>query len=178
MAGPRKVFRIEQTAAARVGRGVDAASIPLQPVSVPLGSTAIAAAEPADGPSHDGETTSDLARIAHELRAVTDGTAQATQRILTAAEHIDQLADNLSAALKDRIEQDAAQDISDLVITIFEACNFQDLIAQRVGKVLKTLKFDDAPVPIDDAAPLLHGPRLDDDDGHMTQAEIDALFGF
>ena len=145
MAEPRKVFRIEQTAAARLARRVDAAP------------------------------GSDLTRIAHELDAVTGGATQATQKILAAAEQIDQLADNLSAALQGRIEQDLAQDISDLVIRIFEACNFHDLIAQRVDKVMKTLNSD-APAP-DEATPQLYGPRLVHDDGHMTQAEIDALFG-
>ena len=46
-----------------------------------------------------------LTRIAHELVAVTDGTEQATQRILAAAEEIDQLANNLPPALKGKIEQ-------------------------------------------------------------------------
>ena len=46
-----------------------------------------------------------LTRIANELLAVTDGTEQATQKILAAAEEIDQLANNLSAALKGKIEQ-------------------------------------------------------------------------
>src|SRR5271167_1531938 len=126
-----------------------------------------------------------LTRIANELLAVTDGTEQATQKILAAAEEIDQLANNLSAALKGKIEQGAAQDISDLVIRIFEACNFQDLTGQRIAKVMTTLKFLEHPAvggdgrstpPRDDAAQLLHGPRLDSDSGHITQAEIDALF--
>jgi len=52
---------------------------------------------------------------------------------------------------------------------------------------MTTLKFLEHPVaaggdaskpalPRDDAAQLLHGPRLDGDSGHITQAEIDALF--
>ena len=81
----------------------------------------------------------DMTRIADELDAVTAGTAQATQKILAAAEEIDQLADNLSAALKGRLEQELAQDIADSVLRIFEACNFQDMIGQRVAKVMKTL---------------------------------------
>ncbi len=99
------------------------------------------------------------------------GTAQATQQILAAAEEIDQLADNLSAALNGRIEQELAQDIADSVLRIFEACNFQDLIGQRVAKVMKTLQTDEAvPMPPTDDAPALHGPRLDGDKGHMSQA--------
>jgi len=173
MAAPRKVFRIEQTVAARLTRRTDVTSAspqrPPAPASPDLPSEAAGTAGAA--------LAADLTRIAHELHAVSSGTAQATQKILTAAEEIDQLADNLSAALKGRIEQNLAQDISDHVLRIFEACNFQDLIGQRVGKVMKTLTSDPLPLAADEAAPDLHGPRLDHDDGHMTQSEIDALFG-
>ena len=125
-----------------------------------------------------------MTRIADELDAVTAGTAQATQKILAAAEEIDQLADNLSAALKGRLEQELAQDIADSVLRIFEACNFQDLISQRVAKVMKTLSIEDtrecstrqerraAAAEARD----LHGPRLDSDKGHLSQSEIDAMF--
>jgi chemotaxis protein CheZ len=164
MAAPRKVFRIEETAAARIAPGVSAAS-------------ALSHHMPRFGEAGvGGVLQADLTRIAHELDAVTGGTSQATQEILAAAEAIDRLADNLSAALKGRNEQDLALDISELVLRIFEACNFQDLIGQRVGKVMKSLAPDAAPPATLDTAPPLRGPRLDHDDDHMTQAEIDALF--
>jgi chemotaxis protein CheZ len=130
-----------------------------------------------------------LTRIANELLAVTDGTEQATQKILAAAEEIDQLANNLSAALKGKIEQGLAQDIQDLVIRIFEACNFQDLNGQRVDKVMTTVKFieDHITSVLDeiktmstltsgDGAQYLHGPRLEHDIGHVSQLDIDAIF--
>lgn len=130
-----------------------------------------------------------LTRIANELLAVTDGTEQATQKILAAAEEIDQLANNLSAALKGKIEQGLAQDILDLVIRIFEACNFQDLNGQRVNKVMTTLKFveDHITSVLDeiknmsaltsgDGVQYLHGPRLEHDTGHVSQLDIDAIF--
>jgi chemotaxis protein CheZ len=119
---------------------------------------------------------------------VTDGTEQATQRILAAAEEIDQLANNLSAALKGKIEQGLAQDIQDLVVRIFEACNFQDLIGQRVSKVMTTLKSveDHITSVLDEIktmsarpsgeAQYLHGPRLEHDTGHVSQIDIDAIF--
>lgn len=70
-----------------------------------------------------------------------------------------------------------AQDIADSALRIFEACNFQDLIGQRVAKVMKTLKVDEAlPALTNDAAPDLHGPRLDHDKGHLSQREVDAMF--
>jgi chemotaxis protein CheZ len=119
----------------------------------------------------------DMARIAAELDAVAAGTAQATQKILAAAEEIDQLANNLSAALKGRLERELAQDIADSALRIFEACNFQDLVGQRVAKVMKTLKVDEAlAAPATADAPDLHGPRLAGDQGHLSQREIDSMF--
>ena len=125
-----------------------------------------------------------LSRIDSELLAVVSGTEQATQKILAAAEEIDIAANNLSAALNGKIEQGAAQDIQDLVIQIFEACNFQDLIGQRVAKVLTAMKFveDHIARVLEEiktasvAAAALHGPRLDGDCGHASQDDIDAMF--
>ena len=130
-----------------------------------------------------------MPRIAHELNAVVEGTERATQKILAAAEEIDAAANNLSAALDGRIEQGLAQDIQDLVIKIFEACNFQDLIGQRVAKVLATLNFveDHIGLVLEElktasasrqrhGASALHGPRLDGDPGHASQDDVDAMF--
>ncbi len=203
MAAPRKIFRIEETVAARL-KG-DGAQPPAYTGDMPahhgeimqaLGAlqammnrtTRPPIAVTAPGAAADLRAAL-LSRIAHELEAVTAGTAQATQKILTAAEEIDQLANNLSAALRGKIEQDLAHDISDQIIRIFEACNFQDLIGQRIGKVMATLKLVDdniasvlngtktAAPPRRDGAPLLHGPRLESDHGHVTQSDIDAMFG-
>ena len=190
MAAPRKIFRIEQTAAARaVPRNARAAvSSHHGEILQALGAlqALMAAQSPAagadglgvaDGRAPAGLQAESFARIAHELDAVVDGTAQATQRILAAAEEIDQLADNLGAALKGRMEQELAQDISDGILRIFEACNFQDLIGQRVVKVMKTLRSEEPAVAVGADAPALHGPRLNGDADHMSQAEVDALFG-
>jgi chemotaxis protein CheZ len=69
------------------------------------------------------------------------------------------------------------------VTHIFEACNFQDLTSQRVAKVraaFNTLDRQIARVLEElaraDAAPPLHGPRLGDDAGHVSQSDIDSLF--
>lgn len=189
MPEPRRVFRIEQTAAARRARPAPgAAHAPhdgeiMHALDALRALMAAAPALPAtttprqsDRRGHDtAPQADDMTRITDELDAVTAGTAQATQKILAAAEEIDQLADNLSAALKGRLEQELAQDIADSVLRIFEACNFQDLISQRVAKVMKTLTQNDA-APAADAGPDLHGPRLDSDKGHLSQSEIDAMF--
>jgi hypothetical protein len=204
MAAPRKVFRIEETAAARLARPRDGAPdcLPhgeiMRALPTPHGAAPAAPspAATAGGVAHGenqwlGIEAEHLNRIAHELAAVTAGTDQATQKILAAAEEIDQLANTLTAALKGRIEQGLAQDISDHIIRIFEACNFQDLIGQRVSKVMVTLKIiedhvarvldeiSNAPPAraVSDAADHLHGPRLDIDRGHASQSDIDTMFG-
>jgi chemotaxis protein CheZ len=137
-------------------------------------------------------------RVARELDAVVAGSERATQQILSAAEEIDQAASLLTAAVRGEQEQGLAQDIQDHVVRIFEACNFQDLIGQRVGKVLATLTFIEqriahmmeiwggvedmndqmraAVAQRDAVAPAVHGPKLEGDPGHVTQDEVDAIF--
>ena len=91
-----------------------------------------------------------------------------------------------------------AEDILEKVISIFEACNFQDLTGQRISKVMGTMKFIEShinvmmdiwggvdaiksgsPGVIDERvgdARLLNGPKLEGDVGHASQDDIDALF--
>lgn len=148
------------------------------------------------GKSFDGN---EMAKVTGELGAIVGGTEEATQRILEAAEEIDQAA---GAIIKtDSPDQQArlCQDIQDRVVSIFEACNFQDLTGQRISKVMTTMRFIEhhinvmmdiwggvdsikahAPPVLDERegdARLLNGPRLrDDDDGHASQDDIDAMF--
>jgi chemotaxis protein CheZ len=123
------------------------------------------------------------ARIAGELRAVISDSELATQKILAAAEDIDQAANNLSVALKGDFEHGLAQDIRDRVIQIFEACNFQDLTSQRVAKVMATFAGLERQIvrALDElarvsAVPRAHGPRLAGDGGHVSQSELDSMF--
>lgn len=136
------------------------------------------------GRNGSGLHAAQMTRIAHELKAVSKGSEEATQKILAAAEDIDQAANSLSAALKDEIHRGLAQDIRDRVIQIFEACNFQDLTSQRVAKVTATLNFIEkeiaralTEIARAHAAPGLHGPRLEGDRGHVSQSDIDIMFG-
>jgi len=192
MAEPRKVFRIEETAAALLTRRVDGT------LTSPLGHAAAATSVMAstglmpDGGARDATQVAarDLSRIARELDAVVAGAAHAALIILSAAEEIDRTASRLSATLDGKPEQDLAQNIGDLVIRIFEACNFQDLVGQRVSKVTATLAFledrnggaldetDNAVPerPRGEAGQELHGPRLDIDRGHVSQDDVDAIF--
>ncbi len=137
-----------------------------------------------------------IARVNLELTAVVNGTTEATDRILKAAETIEQTAGMLGAALKNEHEQGLAQDIQDQVTQIFEACNFHDLTSQRISKVLITLnqveehigqmieiwsaieRFTNyvARLSPTDGASMLNGPKLDGDEGHASQNDIDSLF--
>lgn len=138
-----------------------------------------------------------MARITQELAAVVTGTTEATDRILKSAETVEQSAAVLSAALKSEHEIGLAQDIQDQVTQIFEACNFHDLTSQRICKVVTTLKQVEDHIaqmveiwsaierftnyvarlaPGEDGDSLLNGPKLDGDEGHSSQNDIDALF--
>ena len=137
------------------------------------------------------------ARMTRELDAVVESAERATQQILGAAEDIEDAANTLSASLKRDQEKSLALDIQDNVLRIFEACNFQDLTGQRIAKVLTTLKFVEDRIAhmieiwggIDafktyavaaaaelDRKGMLHGPKLDDDEGHASQDDVDAMF--
>lgn len=137
-----------------------------------------------------------MARVTQELSAVVSGTTEATNRILKSAETIEQSSNALAAALKNEHEIGLAQDVQDQVTQIFEACNFHDLTSQRITKVLVTLKqVEDhiaqmveiwsaierftsyvARLSPADGDSLLNGPKLEGDEGHSSQNDIDALF--
>lgn len=139
-----------------------------------------------------------VARMTNELGAIVDGTEQATETILLAAEQIDNDAADLVAALRQSANQAKASDIQDQVVKIFEACNFQDLTGQRISKVVtafgfiedrvdrmmeiwgglesfKELELDVSCTRDEDEA-LLNGPALEDDVDIASQDDIDALF--
>lgn len=138
------------------------------------------------------------AHVTRQLDAVADGAERATQRILDAAEDIEDAADTLVACLKRERERALAHDIQNHAVRIFEACNFQDLSGQRINKVIATLKFveeriarmmaiwggmeafkDYTAAAIGEhagAAVTLHGPKLEGDPGHATQKDVDELF--
>jgi len=147
------------------------------------------------GKSFNGE---EMAKVNGELGAVVGGTEEATQQILEAAEAIDNASSALSKVTSPDQQKILSEEIQERVVSIFEACNFQDLTGQRISKVMTTMKFIEnhinvmmdiwggvdaikAHVPAivdtregDDK--LLNGPRLDGDVGHASQDDIDALF--
>jgi chemotaxis protein CheZ len=147
------------------------------------------------GNSFNGE---EMARVNGELGAVVGGTEQATQQILEATEAIDQAASAMAKVTSPDQHKILSEEIQERVVSIFEACNFQDLTGQRINKVMTTMKFIEnhitvmmdiwggvdaikahAPAIVDtraDDAKLLNGPKLDGDVGHASQDDIDALF--
>src|SRR5262245_64172275 len=147
------------------------------------------------GKSFNGE---EMAKVNGELGAVVGGTEQATQQILEAAESIDNAASALSKNTSLDQQKILSEEIQERVVSIFEACNFQDLTGQRISKVMNTMKFIEQHInemmdiwggvdaikahapPIVDTregdAKLLNGPKLDGDVGHASQDDIDAMF--
>jgi chemotaxis protein CheZ len=147
------------------------------------------------GKSFSGD---EMSKVTGELGAVVGGTEEATQQILEAAEAIDHAASALTKMTSPDQQAQLSEDIQERVVAIFEACNFQDLTGQRISKVMTTMKFIEhhinvmmdiwggvdaikahAPPIIDTRvgdARLLNGPKGLEDEGHVSQDDIDALF--
>lgn len=150
----------------------------------------IAAIRPPDAdPDH-------IMMVSNELDAITKHTEQATETILTCAENIDEQAHTLSQETDPAAAKLRGEEISDQVVKIFEACNFQDLTGQRINKVVSTLMFIEERVNrmmeiwggeegfagvefekrehADEDQALLNGPQLENEG--VSQDDIDALF--
>ncbi len=140
-----------------------------------------------------------LVAVTFELDAIVTATEGATQGILDAAERIDHLAASVRSHAKDSFVQGLVDEMREQIITIFEACNFQDITGQRITKVVNTLKYVEERInamidiwgadsfhdlPAKSESPdqdedwekqLLNGPQLDNQG--ISQDEIDKLFG-
>ena len=141
-----------------------------------------------------GESDDKFTTAAMELDAIVKATEEATNNILGASEDIQDIAQSIHDRTDDvKIQEDIAK-ISDLVIHIFENCNFQDITGQRTGKVVKTInyleeriltminiwgeeEFEGVELPADarsEDEKLLEGPQLDGQG--ISQDDIDSLF--
>ncbi|HET7803096.1 MAG TPA: protein phosphatase CheZ [Pseudolabrys sp.] len=208
----RKVFRVEQMIGARRARGV------AQPPQIdqPAVSETTAATEARVAAQDELAALRDIvarnartlmalindgkdrrmARAAGELAAAVESMETATQKVLASVESVDDCARVLVSALTDDYHHGLAQDIQDHVVRVYEACNFQDLAGQRIGKVIATLvmveeqlsavienchnvagaaRRDGAAGP-QPSGHLLNGPRLDGAGGHASQQDIDLMF--
>lgn len=90
-------------------------------------------------PDDDGGTRLNI--VKGELDSVVAATEDATANILETVEKIDAVAHNIRSAAPDDYTQGLADDIVDLVVKVFESCNFQDLTGQRITKVVNTMKY-------------------------------------
>jgi chemotaxis protein CheZ len=138
----------------------------------------------------DDINASHIPAATDELDAVVEHTAEATNEILDSCEALE--------ALQAQLSGPAAETVAAAVTRIYEACSFQDITGQRIGKVVSALKAierrvtavtaafirpgEDAPSP---AAPtpkqdgrtegqrLANGPQLPM--ASTSQADIDRL---
>lgn len=142
-----------------------------------------------------GQTEDKFTTAAMELDAIVQATEVATNNILGAGEDIDDFVREIKERVTDIKSQDHLDSISNLVITIFENCNFQDVTGQRIGKVVNTINYlEDRILSMIDIwgaeefegvelaqdarsedEKLLEGPQLDGQG--ISQNDIDSLFG-
>lgn len=146
---------------------------------------------------HEGKG---MRRVAGELDAVVDATEEATTSILAAVEDIETQANMLRAAGAETGNNDCVGAILDRVVMLYESCNFQDLTGQRITKIVSVMKFVEERLDrmidvwggldafkglvdqaggtgaTDEQQGLLNGPKLADDEGHVSQGDIDSLF--
>ncbi|MEZ5841539.1 MAG: protein phosphatase CheZ [Hyphomicrobiales bacterium] len=125
-----------------------------------------------------------------ELDAIVEATETATHTIMEAAEAIMEADGSDPAAFKDLVDG--------RVIEIFEACSFQDITGQRIGRVVETLQAIDERIsrlaerlnvtdfsesePTEESERdkrkrelILHGPQHKGEG--VSQDDVDAMFG-
>ncbi len=74
-----------------------------------------------------------------QLDALSDEIADATDRVMTACEDIRDAAEAITAKTKEPGTKTKLKKISEKTGDIFEACSFQDLTGQRIGKIMRTV---------------------------------------
>ena len=118
-----------------------------------------------------------------ELDAIVDHTAQATNEILDCCEVLEKVAG--------AVGKPEAEALQGAITRIYEACSFQDITGQRIGKVVSALKAIEArvaaitgsynesrepqaePEPVTEGRRLAEGPQLPGTG--VSQAEIDRM---
>jgi len=141
-----------------------------------------------------GEADDKFTTATMELGAIVQATEEATNNILGAGEDIEGFIQAIKERVTDIKSHDHLDSISNLVIKIFENCNFQDITGQRINKVVKTINYleeriltminiwgedEFAGIEMGEDArtedeKLLEGPQLDGQG--ISQNDIDALF--
>lgn len=179
MTAPRKLFRIERTAGSRPAEQEQEQALSERSIGAVRAALVVGTG---------------LRRAVVELEAVVSDTARAANAILAASEEIDGATERLRVLHGRGPGADALDDISERALAIFQACDFQDLTGQRIGNVVGLLADLEARLGtiravLDaeggdtaetrprraSAGDLENGPRLQSDDGHLTQAEVDRV---
>ena len=136
-----------------------------------------------------------------QLDTIVQTTETATNEIMTSVDAIEGTLKQIHGfTLDDPEVQQLIDEASNQLISIIEACSFQDLTGQRINQVVKTLRFiesrilamidiwggleafRDLPIPVDESGDgvseeeegLLNGPALGSQG--LSQDDIDALF--
>lgn len=74
-----------------------------------------------------------------QLVALAGEIAEAADKVLTAGEAIQKSADTIAARTKDRTTKTHVNRIMKNTGDVFEACSFQDIAGQRIGKITRTV---------------------------------------
>lgn len=135
-------------------------------------------------------------KAADQLDAIVQATEDATNTIMEATESTSSIVENLKGKiLLDEVTTDLDQVIENSN-KVFEACTFQDITGQRIGKIVKTMnllegtlsslvviigKDSIAALPVHEEEKVvsggvtMDGPALEGEES-VSQADIDALF--
>lgn len=175
-------------AAVRTGLGAKSADLSVAEATLlaelqELGRTVASAKQEIARLRVDDITESHIPAATDELDAIVDHTAQATNEILDCCEVLE--------GLGPYIGQAEAQTLQSVITRIYEACSFQDITGQRIGKVVAALKAIEARVasitgrymegreacapaaPPTQGGCLAEGPQLPG--AGISQADIDRL---
>jgi chemotaxis protein CheZ len=131
----------------------------------------------------DDITDSHIPTATDELDAIVDHTAQATNEILDCCEILEGVAGRVGGA--------EAEALAGVITRVYEACSFQDITGQRIGKVVTALKAIETRVssvtgrylegraaaeaaePVTEGRALAQGPQLPG--AGVSQADIDRM---
>lgn len=139
--------------------------------------------------------TDDFVSMGDQMVAVVEATEAATNTIMEAMENNGEIVAQLREQISDPAQLALLDKIAGNANSVFEACAFQDITGQRVGRVVKSITFVEervealktllgeeelAQVNVDDYddipedGKLLNGPQLNGEG--LSQNDIDALF--
>ena len=91
---------------------------------------------------HPMSAEDQMEKASMQLDTIVQTTERATEDIMSASDQIEATVKKIHAlTLEDTEIQLCLDEVSNRLITIIEACSFQDLTGQRITQVIKTLQF-------------------------------------